>query len=72
MVNWAKHVTGLGDRLPEIPDVALDMHTRRGQEMGRDYLFFMSEASRVIPEIEDKDQTYRDWIMKALADGRLK
>jgi hypothetical protein len=71
-VNWAKHVTGLGDRLPEIPDVALDMHTRRGQEMGRDYLFFMSEASRVIPEIEDKDQTYRDWIMKALADGRLK
>jgi replication-associated recombination protein RarA len=71
MVNWAKHVVGLGERLPEIPDVALDMHTRRGQEMGRDYLFFMSEASRVIPEIHDKDQRYRDWIMQALADGKL-
>jgi replication-associated recombination protein RarA len=71
MVNWAKHVVGLGERLPEIPDVALDMHTRRGQEMGRDYLFFMSEASKVIPEINDKDHTYRDWIMKALADGKL-
>ncbi len=71
MVNWAKRSVELGDSLPEIPDVALDMHTRRGQEMGRDYLFFMAEASRVIPEIRGKDQKYRDWIMKALADGRL-
>jgi replication-associated recombination protein RarA len=71
MVNWAKHSVGLGDVLPEIPDVALDMHTRRGQEMGRDYYFFMSEASKVVPEIEDKDQHYRDWIMKALEEGRL-
>lgn len=71
MVNWAKRSIELGDSLPEIPDVALDMHTRRGQEMGRDYLFFMAEASRVIPEIRGKDQKYRDWIMKALADGRL-
>lgn len=71
MVNWARRVTELGERLPEIPDVALDMHTRRGQEMGRDYSFFMSEASKVIPEINDKDQSYRDWIMQALADGRL-
>ena len=71
MVNWARRVTELGERLPEIPDVALDMHTRRGQEMGRDYYFFMSEASKVIPEINDKDQSYRDWIMQALADGKL-
>lgn len=71
MVNWAKRSIELGDNLPEIPDVALDMHTRRGQEMGRDYLFFMSEASKVIPEIKDKEQKYKDWIMKALSDGRL-
>lgn len=71
MVNWAKRSMELGENLPEIPDVALDMHTRRGQEMGRDYLFFMTEASKVIPEIEDKDQSYKDWILKALADGKL-
>ncbi|WEK06549.1 MAG: AAA family ATPase [Candidatus Devosia phytovorans] len=71
MVNWAKRSIELGENLPEIPDVALDMHTRRGQEMGRDYLFFMTEASKVIPEIEDKDQSYKDWILKALADGKL-
>jgi hypothetical protein len=39
--------------------------------MGRDYYFFMSEASKVIPEINDKDHKYRDWIMAALADGKL-
>ena len=71
MVNWAKRSMELGENLPEIPDVALDMHTRRGQEMGRDYLFFMTEASKVTPEIEDKDQSYKDWILKALTDGKL-
>ena len=71
MVNWAKRSMELGENLPEIPDVALDMHTRRGQKMGRDYLFFMTEASKVTPEIEDKDQSYKDWILKALADGKL-
>ncbi|WP_224702285.1 AAA family ATPase [Devosia aquimaris] len=71
MVNWAKRSMELGENLPEIPDVALDMHTRRGQDMGRDYLFFMQEASKVVPEINDKEQRYRDWIMQALKDGRL-
>lgn len=71
MVNWAKQIMALGERLPEIPDVALDMHTGRGQQMGRDYRFFMEEASRVMPEINDKDQKYRDWIIKALDEGRI-
>lgn len=71
MVNWAKHVIAFGERLPEIPDFAVDMHTGRGEAMGRDYLYFMTEASKVVPEIENKDQTYRDWILAALKDGRL-
>ena len=71
LVNWAKRSVELGERLPEIPDVALDMHTRRGQEMGRDYLFFMQEASRVVPEIEGRDTTWRDWILAALQAGKL-
>ena len=37
---------------PEIPDVALDKHTRRGQEMGRDSFHFLHEASKVIPQAE--------------------
>ena len=45
MVNWAKNAVALGETLPEIPDFALDMHTRRGQEMGRDYRWFVDAAS---------------------------
>ena len=71
MVNWAKHSMAFGERMPEIPDFAVDMHTGRGEAMGRDYLYFMNEASKVVPEIEDKDQTYRDWILAALKAGKL-
>ena len=71
MVNWAKHSMAFGERMPEIPDFAVDMHTRRGEEMGRDYLYFIEEASKVSPEIEDKDQKYRDWILDALKTGKL-
>ena len=71
MASWAKQAVRLGERMPEIPDFALDMHTQRGQQMGRDYRWFVNEASRVIPEIPDKDQTYRQWILDALNAGKL-
>jgi replication-associated recombination protein RarA len=72
MVSWAKQSVALGESRAEIPDAALDMHTGRGQRMGRDYLFFMREASQVVPEIADKPQKYRDWIIAALEAGKLK
>jgi replication-associated recombination protein RarA len=71
LVSWARHSVALGERLPEIPDAALDMHTRRGQEMGRDYRFFMEEASRVEPEMKGRDHTWRNWILEALGKGKL-
>ncbi|PPE79169.1 AAA family ATPase [Kaistia algarum] len=71
MVNWAMRGTQLGELMPEIIDVALDMHTRRGQEMGRDYAFFMNEASKVVPASNAADPKYREWILTALNDGRL-
>ena len=71
MVNWAKHSIAFGERLPEIPDFAVDMHTGRGEKMGRDYLYFMTEASKVSPEIENRDETYRNWILDALKSGKL-
>ncbi|WP_317186124.1 AAA family ATPase [Devosia sp. BK] len=71
MVNWAIRGTQLGELSPEIIDVAKDMHTLAGQERGRDYRFFMEEASKVTPEISGKDQKYRDWIMVALDSGKL-
>lgn len=71
MVNWAMRSSTLGETRPDIIDVALDMHTLKGQEMGRDYAFFMHEASKVTPEKPDQPKKYRDWIVQALNDGRL-
>ena len=53
-----------GDFEP-IPDVALDKHTRRGQEMGRDLQHFLDEASKVVPEME-VDNEYKDRLLKMI------
>lgn len=55
--NWAIDELSAGN-LPTIPDYALDMHTQRGQEMGRDLMHFLTEASKVAPEVPDRDTTY--------------
>ena len=39
--------------------------------MGRDYRFFMEETSRVEPEVEKRDQTWRNWIIDALDKGKI-
>ena len=49
----------------KIPNFALDMHTRRGQEMGRDVHHFLNEASKVIPEMEVTND-YKERLKKYL------
>lgn len=59
LANWARHSVDSGQRLPLIPDHALDMHTRRGQQMGRDVRHFLTEAAHVENEVEGRDLTWR-------------
>ncbi len=42
-----------GVKLPEIPDYALDMHTRRGGKMGRGIDYFL-EGLKVSPDMGSK------------------
>lgn len=51
--------------VPEIPDYALDKHTVRGSEMGRDSFHFLNEASKVIPQME-VDNDYKERYGKIL------
>ena len=45
---------------PEILDVALDKHTKRGQEMGRGSKHFFEEGTKVIPQLKiDNDSRER-------------
>ena len=46
-------------KVVEVPDIALDKHTKRGQEMGRGSKHFFEEATKVIPQLEI-DNDYRE------------
>jgi replication-associated recombination protein RarA len=72
MTNWAMLMTNVRGERPEIPDVAYDMHTRRGQEMGRGLEHFMKEGARVENERPGRDITYRERLLKAIEAGELK
>ncbi len=72
MINWINHSSKTGKLLPVIPEYALDMHTAEGQKKGRGRRHFFEEASRIIPELEDRDLTYRNRIMNMLDSGEIK
>lgn len=46
-------------QVPEIPEYAMDMHTMKGREMGRDVFYFLDEASKVEPLWSGYDDSYR-------------
>jgi replication-associated recombination protein RarA len=71
MINWINHTSKSGSLLPVIPDYALDMHTAEGQKKGRGRRYFFEEASRTVPELQDRDRTYLDRIMKMLDAGEI-
>ena len=52
-------------KIMEVPDIALDKHTKRGQEMGRGSKHFFEEATKVIPQLEI-DNDYRERYGKIL------
>lgn len=71
MTNYARLELVVRDNPPTVPDYAIDMHTKRGWEMGRGYEHFMREASKVEPLLEDRDTSFRDKIMAAIEAGEL-
>jgi replication-associated recombination protein RarA len=52
-------------RQPIIPDFALDMHTEKGREMGRDFKHFLAEGSRVENELA-VDENYKARLLDLL------
>lgn len=48
------------DLTPSIPDEALCVHTRRGQEMGRTMEDWFRDGTVISPEVEDRDRTWNE------------
>ena len=51
---------------PEIPDDAVDMHTGRGQEIGRGIERFVTEGAGVDPELESRERRWRAELLAQL------
>lgn len=57
-----------GDKM-EVPDYALDVHTRRGKIMGRSYKFFLESGRVLNNSIElENEEFYEEFFMKYLND----
>ncbi len=63
LLNWMKRETEDGAR-PNIPDYAIDMHTARGQAMGRDVRHFLEEGATVAPELPGRETKYRELLLR--------
>ena len=49
-----------GDLTPDIPDEALCVHTRRGQEMGRTMEDWFRDGTVISPEVPGRDRTWHE------------
>ena len=63
MTGWIMRAVDEDGLRPGIPDHAYDQHTRRGQEMGRDFGHWFLEGAKVEPELADRDRTYRQRLL---------
>jgi hypothetical protein len=70
MAQWIRYQVDQAGLRPAIPDYALDVHTARGQEMGRGRRHFFEQAAQLAPELPDRDPTYRDRLLQLLEDQR--
>jgi hypothetical protein len=52
--------------LPTIPEYAIDMHTARGQAMGRDVKHFYEEGARINPELAGRELKYRQILLELI------
>jgi replication-associated recombination protein RarA len=69
MINWMKQAVEVENLRPEIPDYAIDMHTARGQQLGRDFKHFILEGARIEPELPGRDKTYRQRLLAIIGQA---
>ena len=60
------HEVESGELVISVPDYALCVHTRAGQEMGRDLLQWWENGAVVKNELESADHSYRDQLIAQL------
>ena len=69
MVNYFMYATAHEGLRPEIPDYAIDMHTKDGKAAGRGRRHFWEEGAQVSPEWDGRETTYHDRLSALLESG---
>ncbi len=66
MYCWIIKEYKSGRLKPQIPDYAIDKHTLKGQELKKDETYFYETGSKVSPEWEERDKTYRNRVLEII------
>jgi replication-associated recombination protein RarA len=66
LAGWTRAVVERGERKPVVEDYMVDLHTRRGAEMGRDAAHWWNEGARLGNRIPGSDPKWGDYL-RALA-----
>jgi replication-associated recombination protein RarA len=72
LAGWAKAVVTKGERKPVVEDYMLDVHTRRGAEMGRDSAHWWNEGAQLRNRMPGYDPKWGDYLREQAGAERLK
>jgi replication-associated recombination protein RarA len=64
LAGWTRAVVERGERQPVVEDDMLDMHTRRGVEMGRDLAHWWNQGARLHNRIPGYDPKWGDYLRR--------
>jgi replication-associated recombination protein RarA len=64
LAGWTRAVTERGERKPVVEDFMVDLHTRRGSEMGRDEAHWWNDGAKLKNRIPGYQSTWGDYLRK--------
>jgi replication-associated recombination protein RarA len=64
LAGWTRAVVEREERKPVVEDYMVDVHTRRGAEMGRDAAHWWNEGARLRNRIPGYDSKWGDYLRK--------
>jgi replication-associated recombination protein RarA len=72
LAGWTRAVVEREERKPVVEDYMVDVHTRRGAEMGRDAAHWWNEGARLRNRIAGYDSKWGDYLRKMAGAEALK
>jgi replication-associated recombination protein RarA len=64
LAGWTRAVVERGERKPVVEDYMVDVHTRRGAEMGRDVAHWWNEGAKLNNRIPGYDPKWGEYLRK--------